>query len=542
MALLLPGFHGIEFRTSEQRTRKLIQDNFGPEIVLFEQARDLLHFSRAKYVNWVVWTPVDPGPWPNERIAGKRTRKLHVSAQELLGFVNLGNTCWVAAPLQAVLRLVDVHDSLSDLMRRIICHVKNPEEPFYFTQLLEHKQVQSLLKDAGGPGQMQDAQAFLTLLTTTLIDENASSNLFRCEVRQVFECQTCKRRAAKAQVHSVLSLPMKTDNQATLVSTLLDNYFDRAELIADTECGTGTAWHTRFRLCGRKTMHKVTLTLSVCPRVLCLHLNRRNGFSDPSETARSSAPVTIEKVIKVGGIEYKLHSAILHTTDPSHYITVVNDGGDVWKLCDDRVLTTIDIDEYLDLGSTKTDVYCVVYTMQPKTDTNLICLQRHQLCQAQHTRRAGGNLWDKLPIKNMVALPRRDLQCLHDGEWLNDECINQWLYDIQRHATIGKPVYIFKTQFYKRAFDDDAERTFEYASVKRWLKKVDDIFSHKIIVPINQGLHWVVVVIDIQDRRMDYFDSLCQGDEARQECMNLQTWLCAVPSPLNISVAPRLPL
>ena len=64
LSVLLPGIHGIEFRT--ERSGKLHEDNFGPEIVLFEAASDLLHFSLVKYVSWVVWNPIDPGPWPNE--------------------------------------------------------------------------------------------------------------------------------------------------------------------------------------------------------------------------------------------------------------------------------------------------------------------------------------------------------------------------------------------------------------------------------------------------------------------------------------------
>jgi hypothetical protein len=34
----------------------------------------------------------------------------------------------------------------------------------------------------------------------------------------------------------------------------------------------------------------------------------------------------------------------------------------------------------------------------------------------------------------------------------------------------------------------------------------------QVIVPIHQGVHWALGVINLRDRQLEYFDSVCDGD------------------------------
>ncbi|KAK6015562.1 Ulp1 protease family, catalytic domain protein, partial [Ostertagia ostertagi] len=63
-------------------------------------------------------------------------------------------------------------------------------------------------------------------------------------------------------------------------------------------------------------------------------------------------------------------------------------------------------------------------------------------------------------------------------------------------------VYAFNTFFYANI------STKGYASVKRWTRKVD-IFAHDLLlVPVHLSVHWCMAVIDLAEKRIDYYDSL----------------------------------
>jgi hypothetical protein len=53
---------------------------------------------------------------------------------------------------------------------------------------------------------------------------------------------------------------------------------------------------------------------------------------------------------------------------------------------------------------------------------------------------------------------------------------------------------------------------FDYKGVRRWTKHVD-IFSHKLLlIPINHNnTHWCLAVVDVEQRTIEYFDSMLGG-------------------------------
>ncbi|WKY00578.1 hypothetical protein Q1695_014981 [Nippostrongylus brasiliensis] len=104
-----------------------------------------------------------------------------------------------------------------------------------------------------------------------------------------------------------------------------------------------------------------------------------------------------------------------------------------------------------------------------------------------------------------IKLTRKDLTTLSGLDWLNDEVINFYLQLVcQRSSeTKGLPkAYAFNTYFYTNIVSKG------YASVKRWTRKVD-IFAHDILlVPIHLSVHWCMAVVDLAEKRIDYYDSL----------------------------------
>ncbi|PIO67686.1 Ulp1 protease family, catalytic domain protein [Teladorsagia circumcincta] len=104
-----------------------------------------------------------------------------------------------------------------------------------------------------------------------------------------------------------------------------------------------------------------------------------------------------------------------------------------------------------------------------------------------------------------IKLTRKDLSTLCGLDWLNDEVINFYLQLVcqRSNETKGLPkVYAFNTFFYANI------STKGYASVKRWTRKVD-IFAHDLLlVPVHLSVHWCMAVIDLAEKRIDYYDSL----------------------------------
>ena len=127
-----------------------------------------------------------------------------------------------------------------------------------------------------------------------------------------------------------------------------------------------------------------------------------------------------------------------------------------------------------------------------------------------------------------INIHRHHLQCLQHGEWLNDEVINVWMDYIKDRnerlnglsASSMPSIYIMKTLFYSRmcVLEGPAGRQdcFDFPGVRRWTKKVD-VFAHDMIfIPLHQGMHWALAVVNMRAKKIQYFDSM--GGHAKSWC------------------------
>ncbi|KAH3757041.1 cysteine proteinase [Pelomyxa schiedti] len=116
-------------------------------------------------------------------------------------------------------------------------------------------------------------------------------------------------------------------------------------------------------------------------------------------------------------------------------------------------------------------------------------------------------------------LTQADILTLKPGAWLNDEVINLYMEILQERSRKSKDLphcHFFNTFFYpllSRSYD----------RVKKWSSKVDIFNMDMLLFPIHQsGNHWCLAVINIRDKRFEYYDSFhSPNDRCLQLLRNL---------------------
>jgi sentrin-specific protease 1 len=114
----------------------------------------------------------------------------------------------------------------------------------------------------------------------------------------------------------------------------------------------------------------------------------------------------------------------------------------------------------------------------------------------------------------------RDIHKLQRGQWLNDEIINYYMEMIKARSNAPQKViktassqgnfkfpriHVFNTFFYSMLARKG------YNGVRRWTKraKVNLFEMNRVLIPINKGgFHWILVVANIDKKRVEYYDSM----------------------------------
>ena len=124
--------------------------------------------------------------------------------------------------------------------------------------------------------------------------------------------------------------------------------------------------------------------------------------------------------------------------------------------------------------------------------------------------------------KYNIEITGKELVCLRNLNWLNDETINfymEMLADRERRNRAAASqdkvlssqrdrVHFFSSFFYTKMSEGGV---YTYKNVSRWAKKakIDVLTLDKIILPVHVGHnHWCCAIINIKLRRLEYYDSL----------------------------------
>ena len=121
-----------------------------------------------------------------------------------------------------------------------------------------------------------------------------------------------------------------------------------------------------------------------------------------------------------------------------------------------------------------------------------------------------------------IPLLRSSLRRLLPSRWLNDEVVNACV-ELFRHKG-GNPhiAYLGTSFFQKLARANGPSGVDRYTTCERATVLKEGVKF--VVCPINVGgSHWVVLLIDLMGRNLQYFDSL--GGDGRHQMQLAKTWL-----------------
>ena len=171
----------------------------------------------------------------------------------------------------------------------------------------------------------------------------------------------------------------------------------------------------------------------------------------------------------------------------------------------------------------------------PRVDTGLDTLSEEQEAAVQQALAPVG---PPLQVKGDFRafgeseVTRENMACMRLGIWLNDEAINFYLALLHerefRDAAAAKRavprVHFFSTFFYPKLFPEGG---YCYKNVARWTSakklKYCVLDCDLAVMPVHQGMHWCLAVLDLRACTITYYDSLFGEDRT---CLaNLARWL-----------------
>lgn len=115
-----------------------------------------------------------------------------------------------------------------------------------------------------------------------------------------------------------------------------------------------------------------------------------------------------------------------------------------------------------------------------------------------------------------INLRRDDLTTLNweRPAWLNDNIINVYMEMINKRSRDNPnlpPVFCFNTYMVLKLRAEN----YDYKGVKNWTKraKVDIFAMSKVFFPVHMVNHWTLVIVHMDEKKIEYFDSL-RGTDA----------------------------
>ena len=137
-----------------------------------------------------------------------------------------------------------------------------------------------------------------------------------------------------------------------------------------------------------------------------------------------------------------------------------------------------------------------------------------------------------------LSFTRKDAATMMPNQWLNDEMVNFTVGAMAARearrvdvgadgSTPGQPRTHFMSTFFTKKLCGEGGQTYDYNAVRRWTtrKKLgyDALLCDTIVVPVHQGIHWVLATVELREKRVRLYDSLLGEDHFLLDC--LKRWV-----------------
>ena len=104
------------------------------------------------------------------------------------------------------------------------------------------------------------------------------------------------------------------------------------------------------------------------------------------------------------------------------------------------------------------------------------------------------------PGKRSAIVPFQDLSRLDDDEFLNDNLISFFMQYLETYLETTRPelykrTYFFNSYFFERLTKNAKGRSINFKAVERWTKSINIFNRDFVVVPVNENLHWYLVII-----------------------------------------------
>jgi sentrin-specific protease 1 len=130
--------------------------------------------------------------------------------------------------------------------------------------------------------------------------------------------------------------------------------------------------------------------------------------------------------------------------------------------------------------------------------------------------------------KYQITIYKADFSRLSPGVWLNDQIINFYFEMISElhHNPLTAPkkkFHFFNSFFYSKLTQNNVLNL----ALRKDYRTRRNVFEVQLIfIPINIGnYHWVLVIVDMHQRKIKYYDSMFSHKDGTRICGNLLKWL-----------------
>jgi Ulp1 family protease len=106
-------------------------------------------------------------------------------------------------------------------------------------------------------------------------------------------------------------------------------------------------------------------------------------------------------------------------------------------------------------------------------------------------------------IINRIIILQRDINCLNQGNWINDKIVDASLWLLQQqHRSLD--LLCISSYFITKLLEGGV---YSYDNVRRWQIKIHNYKT--IAIPINlSNNHWTMALINMTEKSISYFDSV----------------------------------